>query len=228
MGLDYRSMRILATIVVVVVAVCAVAGYLLDRNGGTLDFSDTDTLVVISGSMDGDPREQYDIETIPVESLIFVREVPDDPAEAEVFYSSLAVGDVLTFDYIHPVSGEHMLVTHRIISVSGSNGSYTYTLQGDTMADDPTNGSVQVVTSSSGDVVGKVVGISPWLGKLVVFLSHWYGKLALIIIPCAIIIASEIRNIVRACRPGKPEAATEAPVEYDPMADENLFRRLRF
>lgn len=227
MGMKYRSVRILATIVVAVIIACSVIGYLWDRNGNSLDFSDTETLIVISGSMDGEPREQYDIETIPVESLIFVRHVPGDPVAAERFYSSLEAGDVLTFDYIHPVSGEHMLVTHRIISISGGEGNYIYTLQGDTMADDPTNGSVQVVTSSSGDVVGKVVGVSPWLGSAVVLLSHWYGKLLLIVIPCAIIIASELRNIIRTVRSERTEPAAEEVGETrDLMADENLFRRL--
>lgn len=219
----------LATVMVVVIVACAIVGYLWDRNGGSLDFSDTEVMVVVSGSMDGEPREQYDIETIPVGSLIFVRDVPDDLSAATEFYESLRVGDVLTFDYVHPVSGEHMLVTHRIISISESGGTYTYTLQGDTMADDPTNGSVQVVTSYSGDVVGKVVGVSPWLGSLVVFLSHWYGKVALIVIPCVILITSELRNIVRTVRGGgepATAAAEEAEPAYDPMADENLFRRL--
>ena len=197
--------RRMAAAIIAIVVIAALVGYIWDRNGGSLDFSDTQVLVVISGSMDGEPREQYDIETIPIESLVFVHEVPSDPEEAASFYASLRVGDVLTFDYTHPVSGEHMVVTHRIVEIAENGDGYTYTLAGDSIADDPTNSSTQTVTSQSGDVVGKVVGVSHWLGVLTVFLSHWYGKALLIIVPCAILIVSESANIVRNVRAARKE-----------------------
>ena len=234
---DGVSRRAVVASLVVAVAVVSSVLYIWDCNGNSLDFSDTDVMIVISGSMDGEPREQYEIETIPVESMIFIRDVPSDPAEADSFYASLRVGDVLTFDYRHPVSQEEMVVTHRIVDISVSGGTYTFTLQGDTIADDPTNGSVQVVTSDSGDVIGKVVGVSHWLGVLTVFVSHWYGKLVLILIPCA------IGNIVRALRgDGVGESGTDGRTSgsctegvpsgqnarRDPMSDDNLFRRHRW
>ncbi len=197
--------RTLVTVAIVLAVALSLTAYLWDRNGNSLDFSDTQVLVVISGSMDGEPRTGYEIETIPVESMVFVREVPSDPGEAQEFYSSLRVGDVLTFDYRHPVSGESMVVTHRIVSISESGGVYTYTLAGDSIADDPTNSSTQTVTSDSGDVIGKVTGVSHWLGMLTVFLSHWYGKAILILIPCAILIVSETRTIVRTLRGERKE-----------------------
>ena len=236
------SRRTAVALFVVVVAVCASVTYLWHCNGDSLDFSDTDVMIVISGSMDGEPREQYGIETIPVESMIFIRDVPSDPDEAESFYASLRVGDVLTFDYRHPVSGEQMVVTHRIVGISEGNGIYTYTLQGDSIADDPTNGSVQVVTSSSGDVIGKVVGVSHWLGVLTVFVSHWYGKVVLILIPCTILIASEVGNIVHTlrgdngrksetdgstCRIDPKRNATKQDAVRGPLSDDILFRRRR-
>lgn len=231
---DGVSRRAVVASLVVAVAVVSSVLYIWDCNGNSLDFSDTDVMIVISGSMDGEPREQYEIETIPVESMIFIRDVPSNPDEAESFYASLRVGDVLTFDYRHPVSGEQMVVTHRIVGISEGNGIYTYTLQGDTIADDPTNGSVQVVTSSSGDVIGKVVGVSHWLGVLTVFVSHWYGKVVLILIPCLILIVSEVRNIIRVVRNENdrlepPSFANESSAsipENDLIPDENLFRRL--
>ncbi|MBQ8373233.1 MAG: hypothetical protein IJX35_02845, partial [Candidatus Methanomethylophilaceae archaeon] len=124
-------------------------------------------------------------------------------------YSSLKVGDVITFDYNHPVSKEDMVVTHRIVSISESNGVYTYTCKGDSIADDPTNGSVQIVTSSSGDIIGKVVGVSHTLGQFVVFLSTGLGKLCLIIVPCIILIVSEVRNIIRVLRNGDDSETEE-------------------
>lgn len=228
------SRRSVISLVIVAVAVSAAAGYLWDCNGRSLDFSDTDVKIVVSGSMDGEPRTQYDIETIPVKSMVFIHRVPDDPRS---FYSSLKVGDVLTFDYVHPVSKESMVVTHRIVSISEDLGVYTYTLKGDSIADDPTNGSVQVVTSSSGDIIGKVVGVSHVLGVLVLFLSTMTGKLCLIVVPCLILIVSEVLNIIRVLRNGDegedgsaeadivPELEFTDSVPYRHNDDDGMFIR---
>lgn len=196
----------MVSIVAIAVVIVAALGYAAHINGGTLDFSETDARIVVSGSMDGEPREQYDIPTIPIGSLILIHEVHD--------YSSLKVGDVLTFDYVHPVSHESMVVTHRIIDISESGGVYTYTLKGDTAADDPTNGSVQRVTSDSGDILGKVVGVSHWLGVLIQFLSTWTGRILLVLVPCFVLILSEVRNIVRILKGGK-EGSTESESPQD-------------
>lgn len=197
-----------AAVVVTALIVSGAVAYLFVCNGDSLDFSDTDVKVVISGSMDGERRTQYEIETIPVSSMVFIRTVASDP---DGFYGSLRVGDVLTFDYTHPYSHESMVVTHRIVEIERTPGGYTYTLKGDTAADDPTNGSVQVVTSQSGDVIGKVVGVSHGLGVLTVFVSQWYGKVILILIPCAVLIASEVRNIVRVLREGDGQSEEDGP-----------------
>ncbi len=228
------SHRSVALIAMAIVAVSVAAGYLWDRNGGSLDFSDTDVKIVVSGSMDGEPRTQYDIETIPVKSMVFIHEVPSDSAS---FYQSLKIGDVLTFDYVHPVSKESMVVTHRIVLISEDSGVYTYTLKGDSIADDPTNGSVQVVTSSSGDIIGKVVGVSHVLGVLVLFLSTMTGKLCLIVVPCLILIVSEVLNIIRVLRNGDegedgsaeadivPELEFTDSVPYRHNDDDGMFIR---
>lgn len=154
----------------------AVVGYdLHSLNGDSFDFSDTETRVVISGSMDGEPRIGYDIETIPLESLVFIQKVPEGDQWYD-FHKALDVGDVITFHYRNPVTKADMVVTHRIVGVSDSNGDIVFTLMGDAMADDPTNSSVQVVYASSGDIIGKVVGVSPDLGPVLLFLSSADGK----------------------------------------------------
>lgn len=222
------SLRTIATVALVLIIISAFTGYIWSKNGESFDFSETDVKVVISGSMDGEPREEYEIETIPLESMVFIHKVPS--GEEASFYSSLKVGDVLTFDYRHPISGESMVVTHRIISISESDGTYTYTLKGDSIADDPTNGSVQVVTSSSGDVIGKVVGVSHPLGALVVFLSTGAGKLCLIVVPCLILILSEVGNIYRIIRKGDTPEEDEGDIGEDPVGcepDEPMFTRFR-
>ena len=134
---------------------------------------------------------------MPTGSLIVIREVPSGTSAEDRFYASLGVGDVLTFHYTHPVSRQDMVVTHRIVDVKSTGSSYTYTLKGDSIADDPTNGSVQVVTSDSGDVIGRVTGVSPFLGKLVTSVSTDLGKVALVLVPCLILIVTESRSIVR-------------------------------
>mgnify|MGYP002673358883 FL=1 len=211
------SRSTLATLAILIVSVVCLTGYAAYLNGGSLDFSDTEAKVVVSGSMDGEPRD-YEIRTIPTGSLIMIRQVPSNPSD---FYSSLKVGDILTFDYNHPVSHESMVVTHRIIAIDESSGVYTYTLKGDSVADDPTNGSVQTVTSDSGDVIGKVVGVSHWLGVLAVFVSTWTGKLCLILIPCVILIVSEVRNIVRILKGEAVEEGNEPESEVSEDAGPN-------
>ena len=208
-------------LVIAVVLVSVLLGYVYDRNGGSFDFSDTQVRIVISGSMDGEPREQYDIETIPVKSMVFISEVPTTEPARSHFYQSLEVGDVLTFDYTHPVSHEHMVVTHRIVDIQSSGAGYTFTLAGDSIRDDPTNSSTQTVTSWSGDVIGEVTGVAPWLGALTVFISTTTGKVVLILIPCIILIASETRNIVRILR-GKDDGEQTVEDGSDAVTEEDV------
>ena len=215
------SKKAIVTIVVIVAVILAAVGYIAHLNGNSLDFSDTDVKIVVSSSMDGEPRTEYEIQTIPTGSMIFIHKVTDDS-----FYSSLKVGDVLTFNYLHPTERTNMVVTHRIVAISESGGVYTYTLSGDAIEDDPTNSSTQTVTSDSGDVIGKVVGVSHALGALTVFVSGWEGKVVLILIPCAILIVSEVVNIVKILRKKEqpeavPDVGADAPVDgsADPAAD---------
>lgn len=220
-----RNVRYITTLAVVLVVASGCLLFIYDRNGDSLDLSNTDVKIVVSGSMAGEPRTQYDIQTIPVESMVFIRKVPQDD-DAQSFYSSLKVGDVLTFDYRHPVSKENMVVTHRIISISESRGVYTYTCKGDSIADDPTNGSIQIVTSASGDVIGKVVGVSHTLGQAVVFLSTGLGKVCLIVIPCIILIVSEIGNIIHVLRKGDEEEPEVPMGSEEPVPTEVEFTNI--
>ena len=81
------SRSTLATIIVIVALVACLTGYAAHLNGGSLDFSDTEAKVVVSGSMDGEPRD-YEIRTIPTGSLIMIHRVPSDPSDY-----SLLIGD---------------------------------------------------------------------------------------------------------------------------------------
>lgn len=169
----------IAVALVVIICVLGVGNFFRNMNGGTFDFSDTEMRVVVSGSMDGELRDEYDIETIPVGSMVFIQRVPDGPY-ANDFYSSLRIGDVVTFNYKNPATRENMVVTHRIIDISNQGGDIRFTMAGDSILDDPTNSSKQVVYSSSGDMIGKVTGVSEGLGDITVFISSAKGKAVLI------------------------------------------------
>ena len=169
----------MATLIVVAACLLGLGDYINDLNGGSLDFSDTETRVVVSGSMDGEPREEYDIQTIPVGSMVFIQKVPEGPY-ANDFYSSLRIGDVVTFNYKNPATREIMVVTHRIIDISNHGGDMRFTMAGDAIKDDPTNSSEQVVYASSNDMIGKVTGVSEGLGDISVFISSAHGKAVLI------------------------------------------------
>ena len=189
-------------IVVTVVIIGLVAGYTYHLNGNSMDFSDTEVKVVISGSMDGEPRDQYPIKTVPIKSMVVIHDVPSDESEKNAFYASLNVGDILTFYYNNPVSGERMVVTHRIIDIdqtSDSSGNivYTFTMKGDSVDDDPTNGATQTITSDSGDVIGEVVGVSQVLGNIIIFLSSWFGKFVLIVGVCTMIIITQLQSLYK-------------------------------
>lgn len=104
------------------------------------------------------------------------------------------MGDILTFDYIHPVSRNVISVTHRIIDIKETSGVYTYTMKGDAV-DGSTGASVQIVTSDSGDIVGKVVGVSHSLGVLVSFFTSSSGKIATIAAICAAVVVACIASV---------------------------------
>lgn len=182
------SKKKIVAVAVVVIAVAAFTGYLYSLNGDSLDFGDTETRIVISSSMDGEPRDEYEIPTIPVGSMVFIHKVPSGP-DAYDFYMSLEIGDVVTFDYVNPLTYESMVVTHRIVDIDHTSyGDIRFTMAGDSIRDDPTNSSIQVVEASSGDMIGKVVGVSPELGSLMIYLSSAQGKAVLIGLFAAIIV----------------------------------------
>ena len=71
----------------------------------------------------------FKIKDIPIRSMVFVKVMPDDPAEADEFYRSLKVGDVLTFRYVYTTQ---VTITHRITSITEKDtGGFIIELAGD-------------------------------------------------------------------------------------------------
>lgn len=156
-------------------------------------------LSVESASMEENPDtdvSEYDVKSIPEHSLVFVQVKPSDPQKRHEWYSSLEVGDVLTFRYRYV---RQVTVTHRITKITDNGeGGYLIELKGDN-ATDPD--SVQTINTSLDEsspnyIIGKVTGQSRFLGKLLYAIRTPLGLTFIIIVPCAVIIVLEILRLI--------------------------------
>ena len=140
----------------------------------------------------------FEIKDIPVRSMVFVEVMPKDPAEADEFYRSLKVGDVLTFRYVYTTQ---VTITHRIVAISEmETGGFIIELEGDNKNSE--DGLLtQIIDTSipnnTNYVIGKVTGQAKLLGTVMSFLMQPVGIILLIILPCVIIIAVEVFKIAR-------------------------------
>ena len=169
----------------------------------------------------------YKIKDIPVKSMVFIKTVPDNPGEANEFYSNLKVGDVLTFRYVYTYQ---ITITHRITKITEKDtGGYIIELEGDNK--NAENGQLtQVIDTSipnsTNYVIGKVVGQSYPLGFAVSHLMDGpTGIILLIILPCAIIILLEVVKIFKAISDDKKQRMDEEKAQKENELDE-LRRRL--
>lgn len=140
---------------------------------------------------------EYEIGSLPLRSMIFVKVMPEDEAEADEWYRSLKVGDVLTFRYVYT---NQVTITHRIVSIEEkSTGGFIIRLEGDNKNSE-TDQLTQVIDTSVPDnpnyVIGKVTGQLFLLGFIVSLLRTPLGIIFIIIIPCFIIILLEVLKIV--------------------------------
>ena len=147
----------------------------------------------------------YRIKDLPVDTLIVVQTVPEDPVKAEEWYSKLQLGDVLTFKYVY--ANEQLTITHRIVDIDKNpSEGYTISLKGDNKGDTGvTSGSggplTQVIDTSKAAisqnyVLGKVVAASYPIGAFITLLKKPVGLIFIIIVPCALIIIFEVVRIV--------------------------------
>ncbi len=148
-------------------------------------------LVVVSSSMDGDKQEDYDIKTIPVKSLIAVDLIKD--GKEDEFYSGLKKGDVITFNYL-PLN--NATITHRIVSdpVKDESGVYQIVARGDAVEESE----IQTLYSDgrTGEILGKVSFVSLPLGQIYYFISSKPGTLILVVLPCSLVAIIEVCKII--------------------------------
>jgi choline-glycine betaine transporter len=158
--------------------------------------------------------------------MVFVKVMPDDPAEADEFYRSLKVGDVLTFRYVYTTQ---VTITHRITSITEKDtGGFVIELAGDNKNAEDGQLIQSIDTSipnSTNYVIGKVTGQAYWLRLTMSFLMQPIGIILIIIVPCFIIILLEIFKIARVLGADKKKREQEEKEQKESELEE-LRRKL--
>ena len=148
----------------------------------------------------------YKIKAIPMRSMVFIKMVPQTPAEADAFYRSLQVGDVLTFRYVYTTQ---ITITHRITSITEKDsGGFIIELAGDNKNSEDSHLTQVIDTSipnNTNYVLGKVEAHSYLLGLVMSIMKQPVGIVLFIIMPCFIIILLEVIKIVKAIEEDKRE-----------------------
>jgi hypothetical protein len=137
----------------------------------------------------------YKIKDIPIRSMVFVKVMPDDPAEADEFYRSLKVGDVLTFRYVYTTQ---VTITHRITSIEEKNqGGFIINLAGDNKSSEHDQLYQTIDTSipnNTNYVIGKVTAQAYIPGLVMSIIMQPVGLMLTIIAPFIMIILLEINR----------------------------------
>ena len=185
---DSKSFPIIKVITIAIVAIMIISTvvFFYNLNGKSLDFSDSSLLVVPTGSMDGEPT-QYEISTIPKNSMIMVHNLSDDQKK------DLAIGDVITF------TQAGILKVHRIISIDTVSGTITTKGDANQSSDAP-------ITFD--DVSGKVVGVSAVVGGIISTLRNtlMHSPILMIVgLLLVIMMAITIMEIIKILRESKDE-----------------------
>lgn len=190
---------------------CAIALFLTitskKSEDGAMRIFGFEMRIVLSSSMekcDETDVSAYEIKDIPVKSVVFIQTVPEDDLKAEEWYSSLKVGDVLTFKYVYATQET---ITHRITDIQAKeDGGYIITLSGDNKAASGGTLTQTIDTSQDGGlnyIIGKVTGTSYFLGLVISALKSAWGIIFIVIVPCFIIIIFEAIKIAEALRERK-------------------------
>ena len=194
---------VMTTLLYIFLAICVFSVFMTvsskKDSDGTAEIFGYQMRIVVSDSMAKSEHTDVsncDIKSIPIRSMILVEVMPDDEKEAEAWYRSLKVGDVLTFRYVYSTQ---ITITHRITSITEKEGGFVIELEGDNKSS--TDGQLyQTIDTSipnnTNYVIGKVVGKAYLIGLIVSLLMQPVGMVLIIVIPCFIIILLEALKIV--------------------------------
>lgn len=136
------------------------------KNGGVF--------VVQSGSMEPAIKTASVVFVLPRNNPIMV-----SPAEGPRY----EIGEVISYG-----EGKEVF-THRVVDIKMEGGRYYYQTKGDA------NEAVDVGKVSDEMVVGRVVGVVPYLGYLFDFVRTQTGYVLLFVVPITIVVYSEILKI---------------------------------
>lgn len=142
-----------------------------------------DARVVLTGSMEP---------AIPTGSVVFT--LPR---------STYAEGDIVTFKRAE--STLETPITHRIMRVEVFEGSTFYTTQGDAN-EHPDSEPVR-----ESEVLGRVLFHIPFIGRLLELARTPWGFALLIIVPAILVIADEVRKILREVKKPDEQETTNTP-----------------
>ena len=106
------------------------------------------------------------------------------------------IGDVITFG---PYTRTQAPTTHRIYDIKVTDGNPVYITKGDA------NNAPDQREITKRDIVGKVLFSIPYLGYAVDFAKRPLGFSLIIIVPAALIIIDEIKNIYGEIKKKKPK-----------------------
>ena len=137
--------KLLVAVVIVIAVTMVAVGSLMVFNKSP-DLIDSEFAVIVTGSMDGEPTD-YEISTIPVNSMIAVHKMKGD------MVNDVKIGDVI--GYYSPALGAN--IYHRVIVIDTENR--TFEVKGDAnvsseiISFDEANGIVVNVNHEAGEVV---------------------------------------------------------------------------
>ena len=142
--------KALLTVAVILVIAAAAVGALMVFNKSP-DLLDSDFCIIVTGSMDGEPHPEYEIETIPIHSLIAVHKLQGDEV------NDVKVGDVIGF-YSAKLHGN---IYHRVIAINEVDRVFT------------TKGDAATTTEavSFDKAVGVVANVSEPAGVFITFVK---------------------------------------------------------
>ncbi|AIQ50377.1 hypothetical protein R70331_01695 [Paenibacillus sp. FSL R7-0331] len=145
-------------------------------NGGTPKILGKEILTVLSGSMEPG---------IKTGAIIAVNPVRDQAGQ-----TAFQPGDVITYQAL---DGSGSLITHRIVSISGTGAELAYITKGDNNdAQDPS-------PIPAGNVVASYADFTvPWAGFLMNWVKSTAGIIIVILIPGVYLVISSIVTMFKA------------------------------
>ena len=111
--------------------------------------------------------------------------------------------DVITF-YSKDPDMEGQIVTHRIIDITEENGQRLFETKGDN------NKIADLEKVEEDDVIGKVEGRIPYVGKATTFMqTNRTAFFLIVILPMLVIMATEVKDIIVIARSGDDDESEE-------------------